>query len=203
MDPSFASRPLRVALVAIALGSGLPPSAATGQSGTGWEAGRPAELKPTLEPDETATRHAPRAKGADRLEADPSADTADYTLRPPHVVYDGRAFGPETGLPTHLATIEAPPPDAICLDETKRLWACGLQARAALNRLIRGQTIACTAVAETATAVSATCTISGQDLAGLLVAQGFARLKDGASSPAQEQARQNRIGLWNGGWTLR
>ena len=113
------------------------------------------------------------------------------------------SFGPEGGTPTHLVGVEGPSFGAVCKDDEGHLWACGLQARAALNNLIRTKTITCMPEAVADAQVNARCQVEGRDLASLLIERGFARLTEGGSSEAQDRARRARLGLWNGSWTLR
>lgn len=134
-----------------------------------------------------------------------------FELRPPYEPDSGTTFRSEQ-IAIRLAGIEAPALEAICLNTERFRWACGRQARAALYNLIRNRVLICRprhgvqgiSKAES-NAIPAHCTIDGQDLATELIRTGFAR-SGGFPSPAQamaeEQARAEMRGLWNGGWSI-
>jgi endonuclease YncB( thermonuclease family) len=111
-----------------------------------------------------------------------------------------------------LAGIEGPPATAICLGGDKRLWACGLQSRAALIGLLRNKEPRCTLVSgvpvrrprDPGTA-RWNCRIDGRDLALLLVEAGWAKpaaRDDRALLAARDRAVEARRGLWDGDWTI-
>jgi endonuclease YncB( thermonuclease family) len=121
-------------------------------------------------------------------------------------LYDGLTFGPEGAVRTRLAGLAGPGRDAVCEDAEKSLWACGLQARAALNNLIRRAQIHCVPKGPIENGVMpAICSVDGRDVGTELVKAGFARSASGGSGPAESerQAAQARRGLWNGDWTIR
>lgn len=136
-----------------------------------------------------------------RVEARPEP----YRIAWPFDIADALTFGPEGATKTRLAGLDGPSRDAICNDREGRPWACGLQARAALNNITRQQQLVCDpAGAPTASLVPARC--RGEvDVARELVLAGFARPNgpEPALEAALEDARRNERGLWNGGWTIR
>ena len=89
---------------------------------------------------------------------------------------------------------------------TAHLWACGLQARAALNNVIQRKTLLCKASRTNGNgSVQALCTADGVDVGAQLTAQGWARPAPGSPDAYAAEARdaqQDRRGLWNGRWTF-
>lgn len=155
---------------------------------------------------------------------------------PEHLTpYSGRDFGMRSGfrprvmvtgpfepVAAHIFTtetrafaldgIEGPPPTAICLGDGKRLWACGLQSRAALIGLIRDKEPDCQLISgkpankprDPGTGLW-TCVVNGEDMALKLVEGGWARpttRSDSAVIAALERAREARRGLWEGEWNI-
>ena len=127
-------------------------------------------------------------------------------LEPPHQVEDALTL--VHGLnKVRMAGLDAPNRHAVCFNEDESLWACGLRARAALHNLIRGAVIACMRVAASNDGfIPVRCTVSGTDLGGSLVAQGWARPVSGDGGlyrPETEVAQREKRGLWASGWRLR
>lgn len=112
-----------------------------------------------------------------------------------------------------LDGLDSPPASAICLGGDKRLWACGLQARAALIGHVRGKDLICTLQSgqpirsprDPGTA-RWTCLVDGRDLALLLVEGGWARparpLQDRTMLATRDAALAARRGLWDGDWNI-
>jgi len=111
-----------------------------------------------------------------------------------------------------LDGIRVPPPSAVCLGADKRLWACGLQARAALHGYLRGKTLQCKLVSgqpvrrprDPGTA-RWQCTAEGKDIALQMVEGGWARpagRDERAFLQAEAAAEAQQRGLWDGGWTI-
>lgn len=128
-------------------------------------------------------------------------------IAPPIDIIDARTFVAE-GIIYRLSALEGPPRDGICLDEEDRLWACGLQARAAFNNLTRETGLDCEGVLFPEFEIArVTCLAGEEDLATLLVSEGFARpVSDGQEDHlivAQHRAREDGRGLWNGNWRFR
>jgi endonuclease YncB( thermonuclease family) len=112
-----------------------------------------------------------------------------------------------------LGGIEGPGAVAVCEDDEKALWACGLQARSALYNLIRLGPVACepfVLMDDRRTPgpgglVPSRCTARGMNVALELVRAGFARpsgFPDRAMIDAEEEARLAVRGLWRGGWRI-
>lgn len=137
----------------------------------------------------------------------PRPPPPSYRLSPPYDIVDGATFGPEKTRRTRLSGIEVPPRDGICFDDGGKLWACGLQARAALNGIVRQRPIACDPVApEVDGIIEARCRIEGNDVGQAMIALGFARTSERSGAEdrkAEATAREEKRGLWNGGWRLR
>jgi endonuclease YncB( thermonuclease family) len=128
-----------------------------------------------------------------------------YEISWPFDIADGLTFGPEGAVKTRLAGLDGPPRDAVCSDRHGQPWACGLQARATLNNVTRRHTLSCQPVGrQDGRAVAAACT-GAVDVARELVLAGFARPvgRDTLLELAEDEARRNERGMWNGGWTIR
>lgn len=134
---------------------------------------------------------------------DPTRDLTPYRTAPPYLVESGLLFRSERGTRTRLAGLVGPAREAVCLDEQGLLWACGLQARAALLQVIGQGELACTPVQPSDGIVIATCAADGQDIGRQLVQRGFARPAAETRDAAMDEARTARRGLWNGGWRIR
>jgi len=106
-----------------------------------------------------------------------------------------------------LDGIDAPAFDQICIDDHADTWACGVEARDQLIRLIGGREVRCEDLGPDATFKKwhvGTCTIEGEtaSLNQLLVRQGFAiNLEPSARGRFKDDetdAKNNRRGLWKG-----
>ena len=131
--------------------------------------------------------------------------SVELKLTPPYEVADGLTIVAETRR-VRLAGLEGPASEAACFDPDNRLWACGLQARAALYNLIRTETVTCQAAPSAAAeVVEATCSVGTNRLDRTLVQAGFARPLAGETTLASEMsaAKAAGRGLWKGGWRLR
>ncbi len=166
----------------------------------------------------------------------PASETSSDNAEPARLTpYSGRDFGMRSGfrpsvvvtgpfepIQAHVFTtetrafvldgIEGPPATAICLGDEKRLWACGLQSRAALIGLIRDREPLCQLVSgkpankprDPGTGLW-NCTVDGADLALRLVDGGWARptsRNDSAILAALGRAKEARRGLWEGAWDI-
>jgi endonuclease YncB( thermonuclease family) len=127
-------------------------------------------------------------------------------LDPPYIIVDGLTFaaGPVT---LRLSGLEGPAARAACRDDDRHVWACGLQARAALNNHTRKRRLACTLTGDGVQgAPNALCTVEGEGDLGLkLVEDGWARPTTAAHESylsALAEARRNKRGLWNGDWSV-
>lgn len=146
--------------------------------------------------------------------APPSAGPArpalpSIRLSPPYEVADGLTILTATRR-IRLAGLEGPASEAACHDPDNRLWACGLQARAALHSLIRDQALICQPTGDRqAAALLASCSAGPTLIGEALVRQGFARPIAGEPGVAAEldpdlaDAKAAGRGLWNGGWRIR
>jgi endonuclease YncB( thermonuclease family) len=106
-----------------------------------------------------------------------------------------------------LDGIDAPAFDQICIDDHADSWACGVEARDQLVRLIGGRQVHCEDLGNDATTKKrhiGLCTVEGEtvSLNQLLVRQGFAlSLEPSAKGGFKEDeaaAKDNRRGLWKG-----
>lgn len=143
-------------------------------------------------------------KSAERadLKPDPRTSLEPYTFGPPFQIDDGLTFGPDKAVRTRLSGLSGPGRDAVCRDREDRLWACGLQARAALNNLIAKRQVRCIPTAPSDSVVPAKCTADGADLGRQLVELGYAR-SEVEHQAEMDRARAANSGMWNGGWRLR
>jgi endonuclease YncB( thermonuclease family) len=162
----------------------------------------------SLQPEPPAPDHA----GGPPTPASPAAAAAPapgarraLVLEPPVESVDGITFRLGTRQ-VRLAGIEGPARTAICTGQDGHLWACGLQARAALHNLVGTQAIACRPVEERGALILASCERDGRDLGRSLVAEGWARPLDAAKDAFAAEvaaARRAGLGLWNGDWKVR
>jgi endonuclease YncB( thermonuclease family) len=141
------------------------------------------------------------AKAPEQL-AIPNGPVPDVVLDPPYVVLDATSF--KNGLSEiQLLDIEGPARNAVCEDAEGLRWACGLRARVALHNLLRGRTISCRSMNDTAAKrFGAYCAITGDDVGAALVRNGWARPRSGVYAAEVAEAKRNRAGLWNGDWTV-
>jgi endonuclease YncB( thermonuclease family) len=102
-----------------------------------------------------------------------------------------------------LTGIEVPEAKQPCLKENGRRWNCSASARAALEKFVRGKTVACTPSGETDTGQAlATCTTDGADVADALVRNGHAFAASGLLATygsAESEAKAAKLGVWQGG----
>jgi endonuclease YncB( thermonuclease family) len=106
-----------------------------------------------------------------------------------------------------LDGIDAPALDQICIDDHADTWACGVDARDQLVRLIGGHQVRCEDRGIDVTYTKwhvGVCTVEGETktLNQLLVRQGFAMNLEpstrGQFKMDEADARDNRRGLWKG-----
>ncbi|MBV9077011.1 MAG: thermonuclease family protein [Methylobacteriaceae bacterium] len=170
---------------------------------------RPAERAPDAAPKVTALAPPSEPTKVDRQAAaapDPAVAREPYEIDPPYEVEDGVTFGPDNALKTRLAGLETVARNAICLDRDSLLWACGLQARVALNGLTRLKRVSCRPEgAPTDGVVPARCEAERRDLGAELIKLGFARPvgADPRLARLADEARRAGRGVWNGGWRIK
>ena len=101
-----------------------------------------------------------------------------------------------------LTGIEAPEPKQPCLRGNGRRWNCGASARAALDKLVRGKTVVCTASGEDSDGRTlASCKADEADVAETLVRGGHVFAASGlfaSYSSAESQAHSEQLGIWQG-----
>jgi endonuclease YncB( thermonuclease family) len=111
------------------------------------------------------------------------------------------------GVTYRLDGIDAPELDQMCIDEHADAWACGIDARSQLTRLIDNRAVRCGDLgADLAFRKRriGICTVEGEtaSLNQLLVRQGFALNHDptakGRFRDDEAGAKANRQGLWKG-----
>lgn len=106
------------------------------------------------------------------------------------------------GTLVRLDGIEAPAPRQPCYRQNGRRWNCAAAARTGLDRIIRGRPVSCTASGQDdAGRMLAQCAAGGRDIATELVRSGyvFAASSLRNSLTADEEAARNaKVGLWQG-----
>ncbi len=111
-------------------------------------------------------------------------------------IIDGDSLEIE-GLRIRLVGIDAPELDQICSDGAAS-YACGDEARTALNRLVAGRVVAClTKRKDRYDRFLSTCTAGDRNLNVAMVESGWA-LASGDYRLAEDGARRERRGLWSG-----
>jgi endonuclease YncB( thermonuclease family) len=107
------------------------------------------------------------------------------------------------GVTITLGGIVARDAEAKCKDEKGKAWPCGMAARGALTRLIRGRAIACQVPeGSEQKSITARCKVGGTDLSLWVVGQGWAKPKEPpepALASAAAAAKKKRIGVWRAG----
>jgi endonuclease YncB( thermonuclease family) len=122
------------------------------------------------------------------------------------VVKDGSTI--QLGNVTYrLDGIDAPAVDQPCIDEHADAWACGVEARDQLTKLIGGKPIHCDDIGVDPSARKrrlGVCKIEGDptSLSQVLVRQGYALNVEASATgrfkPDEAAAKDNRQGLWKG-----
>lgn len=107
------------------------------------------------------------------------------------------------GREVRLAGVDAPEYRQSCTDAGGKPWPCGREARAALDRLVKGAAISCTTRAEDRYGRAlASCSVSGRDLGSEMARLGWAlgARDERFPEPAREmaEARGARRGIWRG-----
>ncbi|WP_046864295.1 thermonuclease family protein [Microvirga massiliensis] len=167
----------------------------------------PAPPRPAPEPARKAEAlplsDAPKYAGRADTSPPPTPLGQEFELEPPYRILDGLtlAAGPVT---VTLDGLEGPEASAACRAPDRALWACGLQARAALNNATRQRRLTCRGSSISGDVVRGTCHAEGEDLASLLVREGWARPISASQGlqPELAEARENHRGLWNGDWAI-
>jgi endonuclease YncB( thermonuclease family) len=96
-----------------------------------------------------------------------------------------------------IAGVESIPTSETC--RTKGVeWPCGMNARGAVRRWLRGRALVCAVPPETErTVISAACRLGKQDVGAWLVSNGWARAeKAGPYTKAQDAAQKFRMGIF-------
>ncbi len=106
-----------------------------------------------------------------------------------------------------LDGIDAPALDQLCIDEHADVWACGVEARDQLTKLISGKQVHCDDIGVDPTFKKrrlGVCKIEGDptSLSQLLIRRGYAfnveASATGRFKPDEASAKDNRQGLWKG-----
>lgn len=105
------------------------------------------------------------------------------------LIVEGRAF--------KLAAANAPSMDSVCLDMAGQSYRCGQQAATRLEKLIDGHRVTCEGVGNPDGVIEADCRIGRQDIAKIMVRDGWAQ-SSGGYQQEESEARLNRRGMWSG-----
>ena len=96
-----------------------------------------------------------------------------------------------------LSGIQPVPLDKKCLDEDRHEWPCGMFARTELQRFIRGRPVECDPVEQDNHALIKTrCFLSGYDISGWIVWQGWARPSPDLYGKELHEAQAKQNGMW-------
>jgi endonuclease YncB( thermonuclease family) len=134
-----------------------------------------------------------------------AASSASQAFGGTAVVRDGSTLQ-LAGVTYRLDGVDVPALDQMCIDEHADAWACGLEARDRLSRLIGGREVRCDdlGLAPYKKRHLGTCTVEGESasLNQLLVRQGYALNfePDAKGRFVQDEAgaKDDRRGLWKG-----
>jgi endonuclease YncB( thermonuclease family) len=101
-----------------------------------------------------------------------------------------------------LEGVDAPETDQVCLNGNGSRWTCGIEARDRLAAHIAGREISCTSNGmDVYGRTLGFCSLAGENLNAWLVQEGWALAYVKYSTAyvrAEEDARANRRGLWQG-----
>ncbi len=132
--------------------------------------------------------------------------SASQSLAASPVVRDGGTID-LADVTYRLDGVDAPALDQICIDDHADTWACGVDARDQLVRLIAGREVRCEDMGPDAAYKKwrvGSCTVEGEttSLSQLLVRRGLAISLEPAARARfkddEADARNNRRGLWKG-----
>jgi endonuclease YncB( thermonuclease family) len=127
------------------------------------------------------------------------AEAADISGIPRVVDGDTLAIG---ATKIRLEGIDAPETDQICLNAKGNHWTCGIEARDRLEAHIGARVVGCSSNSTDVYQRSlATCSLAGENLNKWMVQEGWALAYvkySSAYQPAEEDARVNQRGLWQG-----
>lgn len=186
----------------------LAPPAASVMQSQPVEAPPPA---PSAQATQLAAPGPPAQEQAAKLQdsipaaPEPEASYDDIELDPPFMIVDGQRFTAGKWA-ISVQDVLGPHRDAVCIDRKDELFACGLQARAALSNLLRAGRVNChVRLPPIHGRFEASCTVGNADLAEALVSAGWVRPtgQDERLDAAMRKARDAQAGLWNGGWKIR
>ncbi|MEN3146006.1 thermonuclease family protein [Neorhizobium sp. IRAMC:178] len=122
---------------------------------------------------------------------------ADSTVRGPFHVIDGDTLA-AGGERLRLQGMDAPELDQTCEDDRGRPWACGVEARRLLIRLVAGGEVECLGrERDKYHRLLVRCHSGATSINGTLVRQGLA-IASGRYTQEQVAARRERLGLWAG-----
>ncbi len=159
------------------------------------------------EPVSAGPEMSPSLLSPEPLNPEPTVErppSTAITLRPPYKVMDVRTIRAGRHTIT-LAGIEVFGQNATCRARDGTRWSCAKLARDALRTRLGSQSLRCSTEAQASAAIFvATCTtVSGEDLARTLVAEGWARALDDARplyGSEAKAAEEQGLGLW--GWRI-
>ncbi|MCF6322368.1 MAG: hypothetical protein L3J32_11470 [Rhizobiaceae bacterium] len=96
----------------------------------------------------------------------------------------------------NIAGINSLALDEKCKTANGENWPCGRFARTALRGLIGSRAIECIPIGEQINPVQATCNVGKRDLAGWLVARGWAKDANGSYADLMTKAKNANTGMW-------
>ncbi|KAB0676565.1 thermonuclease family protein [Aureimonas leprariae] len=127
----------------------------------------------------------------------PAGAEAELLARP--VVLDTATILIRRGK-VHLEGIEAAPLSRRCGEAGPRGWFCGVEARTRFRSWLRARSISCNVpkgFGDDAGEVEARCDLSGTDIGGWLVENGFAEAAPGSDYvQAEAKAKAAKLGIW-------
>jgi endonuclease YncB( thermonuclease family) len=148
-----------------------------------------------FDPDMLLERIAPRV---DPSPLTPVELSRDHLLFRPVVREVGRISA--KGWTVTLEGIVPIAADRLCVGASGARWACGVRARAAFSAFVRGRAVTCLLPPPPAGPVTTHCRIAKQDVAGWLVAQGWAEPAAGSDyAELATAARQAQRGIHGDG----
>lgn len=133
------------------------------------------------------------AKPAPAAPAGPAAERKSRLLYRP--VAEAAGVITAGGYRISLAGIEPVEPDTTCPKADGGTWPCGAAARTAFRAWLHGRAMTCN-VPDEAAAVTADCTVGGDDAASWLVANGWAKSRDPRFADMAQAAEDGKRGIF-------
>src|SRR4051812_3764841 len=116
-------------------------------------------------------------------------------------IHDGDTFT-LAGRQIRLWGVDAPELRQQCRDRHGQRYACGIEAKSKLTKIVVGKTVACRQRGVSGNRIVAECLIKGDDIGGTMVRSGYAldaaKYSNRTYAADQSKAIKAEVGLWRG-----